>query len=391
VTRAPRILLLSPRQPFPPTRGDKLRVFHLARALGRRAEVRVLAFGSEPPGAIEGVSERSVARGLVPSLAANLALPDPLLPMQVRLYLDRRMRAAVRDEVASHRPDVVHVTLARLAPYVAGLPAEVHVHVDFVDALSLNMSTRAHGSRFPASAAFALEARLMARYEARVAARADSASVVSERDRLASPGLASARVIPNGVDVQELAFMSPAERAPVALFFGNLGYFHNIEPARQAALEVLPRLRRLAPDVSLRIAGARPAAAVMQLAGRDGVEVAPDVPSMLAELHGAAVAILPSKSGSGMKNKVLEAFAAGTPVVTNPAGIDGVVGAERGVHYLEADGPDALAEACAALLDSAEERVRIAAAARALVEEGYSWDSRAEALLKLYAEQEGRA
>jgi glycosyltransferase involved in cell wall biosynthesis len=122
----------------------------------------------------------------------------------------------------------------------------------------------------------------------------------------------------------------------------------------------------------------------MELAERDGVEVAPDVPSMLAELHRAAVAILPASSGSGMKNKVLEAFAAGTPVVTNAAGIDGVAGAERGVHYLEADGPDALAEASATLLENADERVRIAAAARKLVEESYSWDSRAEALLELY-------
>jgi glycosyltransferase involved in cell wall biosynthesis len=390
VSGPPRILLLSPRQPFPPTRGDKLRVFHLARALGRRAEVRVLSFGSEPPGPIEGVRERSVPHNLLPSIVANLATPDPLLPMQARLYLSRAMRAAVRDEIASNRPDVVHVTLARLAPYMSGLPPEVHVHVDFVDALSLNMLTRARGSRFPASAAFALEARLMARYEGRVAARADSASVVSERDRLSSPGLASAAVIPNGVDLEELTFMAPAERAPVALFFGNLGYFHNIEPARQAALEILPRLRRHAPDVSLRIAGARPAPSVMELAGRDGVEVAPDVPSMLAELHRAAVAILPSSSGSGIKNKVLEAFAAGTPVVTNPAGIDGVVGAEPGVHYLEADGPDALAEACAALLENADERVRLAAAARKLVEEDYSWDSRAEALLELYGDQGSR-
>jgi len=350
----------------------------------------VLSFGSEPPGPIEGVRERSVPHNLLPSIVANLATPDPLLPMQARLYLSRAMRAAVRDEIASNRPDVVHVTLARLAPYMSGLPPEVHVHVDFVDALSLNMLTRARGSRFPASAAFALEARLMARYEGRVAARADSASVVSERDRLSSPGLASAAVIPNGVDLEELTFMAPAERAPVVLFFGNLGYFHNIEPARQAALEILPRLRRHAPDVSLRIAGARPAPSVMELAGRDGVEVAPDVPSMLAELHRAAVAILPSSSGSGIKNKVLEAFAAGTPVVTNPAGIDGVVGAEPGVHYLEADGPDALAEACAALLENADERVRLAAAARKLVEEDYSWDSRAEALLELYGDQGSR-
>ena len=344
----------------------------------------MLSFGDEPGEPIEGVGQRVVRRGLLPSLAANLAAPDPLLPMQTRLYLDRRMQAAVREQLASLGADVLHVTLARLAPYARGLPPGVHVHVDFVDALSLNMATRARGSRFPLSLPFALEARLMARYEARVAAAADSFSVVSERDRLASPGLAGATVVPNGVDVDDLAYVPPDVRDPVLLFFGNLGYFHNVEPARLTALEVLPRLRRLVPDAALRIAGARPAVAVRRLAELESVEVAADVPSMPAELHRAAVAVLPLSSGSGMKNKVLEAFAAGTPVVTNRAGIDGVVGAESGVHYLEADGADALAEACAELLADPDRRVRMAAAARALVERDYSWDSRAEALLELY-------
>jgi glycosyltransferase involved in cell wall biosynthesis len=278
-----------------------------------------------------------------------------------------------------------------MAPYSHTAPPDVHVHLDFVDALSLNMASRAGGSRFPASAAFALEARLMARYEDRAARAAATSSVVSERDRLASPGLASAVVIPNGVAVDELAYEEPADRPPVALFFGNLGYFHNVAPARLAALEVLPRLRRSVPGASLRIAGARPASGVTELVGLDGVEVAADVPSMAAELHGAAVALVPASSGSGIKNKVLEAFAAGTPVVTNSAGIDGVVGAREGVHYLAAEGADALAKATARLLTAPEERVRIATAARSLVESEYSWDSRARALLDLYGDRRGPA
>jgi polysaccharide biosynthesis protein PslH len=362
-----------------------VRAYHLARALSLRAEVRLVAFAAADGVRIAGIGQRSVRRGAATTLAANVACPDPLLPMQVRLYLDRRMHSAVRAEVASFRPDVLHLTLARMAPYRAGAAPGVHVHVDFVDALSLNMATRGRNSRFPASAVFAAEARLMARYEKRVAAAADSSSVVSERDRLASAGLERAAVVPNGVALDELAYQEPSERGPRALFFGNLGYFHNVGPARLAALEVLPRLRRAEPGASLRIAGARPVAAVAELAGRDGVEVAADVPSMSAELHGAAVAVLPSDSGSGIKNKVLEAFAAGTPVVTNAAGIDGVVGAHDGVHYLEAEGPEALAEAAARLIASAEERVRIAAAARSLVESDYSWESRADALLELYA------
>ena len=154
-------------------------------------------------------------------------------------------------------------------------------------------------------------------------------------------------MIPERRRLDELAFLEPAERAPEALFFGNLGYFHNVGPARMTALEVLPRLRRLVPDVSLRIAGARPAARSAELAGTGRGRGRGGRPEHARELHRAAVAVLPPSSGSGMKNKVLEAFAAGTPVVTNRAGIDGVVGAERGVHYLAAEGADALAEACA--------------------------------------------
>jgi polysaccharide biosynthesis protein PslH len=387
VTRTPRVLLVCPRSPVPPTRGDQVRAYHLARALSARTDVRIVSFASADAGPIAGIGQRSVRRGAATTLAANVACPDPLLPLQVRLYLDRRMHSAVRAEVASFRPDVLHLTLARMAPYRAAAAPGMHVHVDFVDALSLNMATRAHSSRFPASVPFALEARLMARYEGRVAAAADSSSVVSERDRLASAGLARAAVIPNGVAVDELPYEEPADRPPRALFFGNLGYFHNVGPARFAALEVLPRLRRTTPAATLRIAGARPAAAVAELAGREGVEVAADVPSMAAELHGAAVAVLPSDSGSGIKNKVLEAFAAGTPVVTNALGIDGVVGARDGVHYLQAEGADGLAGAAARLLESADERVRLAAAARELVEREYSWESRAGALLDLYSKE----
>jgi glycosyltransferase involved in cell wall biosynthesis len=384
MSRTPRILLLSPRALSPPTRGDQLRAFHLTRALARRVDVSVLYFGAESAPPIAGVRQHAVRRSAGATVAANLAAVDPRLPLQTRLYLDRRMHGAVRAELARFRPDVLHVTLARLAPYARGLPGGVHVHVDFVDALSLNMATRARDSNLASAAFFRLEARLMARYEGQVAEAADTSSIVSERDRLASPGLASATVIPNGVAVDEFAFREPVDREPIVLFFGNLGYFHNVEPARMVALEVLPRLRRLAPAVSVRIAGARPVAAVNELADAPGVSVFANVPDMSAELHRAAVALLPASSGSGIKNKVLEAFAAGTPVVTNRAGIDGVVGAERGTHYLEADDPDGLAEACGHLLGSPEERVRLAAAARALVERDYSWDQRADALLELY-------
>jgi glycosyltransferase involved in cell wall biosynthesis len=328
---------------------------------------------------LPGVRSVSVARSPLGLARANAVAP-PRLPLQVRLYLDARMRVAVRRELEGG-VDLMHVTLARLGPYV--VPG-VRTHLDFVDALSVNMRGRADASRGPERALFAAEARLMRRYEASLATAVHSSSLVSESDRAAAPWLASAAVIPNGVDREAFPFSDPAERPPRLVFFGNLGYFHNVEPARYLATEVLPRVRREVPDATLELAGARPAAAVRRVAGADGVSLAADVPRMVDELHGAAVAVLPMFSGSGMKNKVLEAFCAGTPVVTNAAGIDGVAGARPGVHHVQAEGADALAAECVRLLREPGRRSALAREAVALVEHEYGWARSAAALLELY-------
>ena len=378
----PRILFLSPRYPYPPWRGDQVRVFQLIKALAGRAEVRVVTFGAGEPLPLEGVEVRAVESRLPRRLAANLRAPQPALPAQVRLFLDTAMTRAVAGEIAAWRPHVVHVTLARMAPYMPAGGA-FHRHLDLVDSLALNMRTRAAAHRGPAGAAFGAESRLMQRYEARMAARADSCSVVSAADR-EMPGLGAAAVIPNGVDVEAFPFAAPGERAPQLVFFGNLGYFHNAEPARFLAEQVLPLVRRRVADAQLRLVGARPTAAVRGLAQLDGVEVAADVPEMAAELQRASVAVLPSFSGSGIKNKVLEAFCAGLPVVSNRLGVQGVEGARAGEHYLAAEGEEAIAAAAAELLADAQLRARLATAARSLILERYTWERQAERLLQLY-------
>jgi glycosyltransferase involved in cell wall biosynthesis len=362
-------------------RGDQLRVFHFVKGLAGRAEVTLLCFGHGPPLPFDGVRVETVAHGPLATVAANAGLPDPRLPLQVRLFLSSRMRRAVRRELALGS-DVVHATLARMGPYLAGAEGS-HRHVDLVDALSLNMATRAKASPPGPRQVLAAESRLMRRYEAELLSRADSGSLVSESDR-AVGGLEAAAVIPNGVDRELFPFRDPSDRPPALLFFGNLGYFHNVEPARFVAEQVLPRVRTEVPEATLRIGGARPAAAVRRLARLDGVELAPDVPSMAEELHRAAVAVLPMFSGSGMKNKVLEAFCAGTPVVTNAAGIAGVTGAEAGRDHLLAEGADSLAGECVRLLRDAGERSRLAAAALALVERRFTWERQVDALMDLY-------
>lgn len=190
--------------------------------------------------------------------------------------------------------------------------------------------------------------------------------------------------MPNGVDVERFSFAEPLDRPSRLIFFGNLGYYHNVEPARFVAREVLHRVRRSVPDATLRLVGARPAARVRQLADIEGVRVVGAVPDVATELHRAAVAIVPMFTGSGMKNKVLEAFSAGTPVVTNAAGIEGIKGAVAGRHHLEAETVDALSDLCIELLADPPRRVALAHAGRAFVERHHAWSAQVERLLALY-------
>ncbi len=198
------------------------------------------------------------------------------------------------------------------------------------------------------------------------------------------PGLEDAAVIPNGVDLETFPFAPAAERAPVLVFFGNLGYFHNVEPAKFLAEEVLPLVRERAPKARLLLVGARPAAAVRRLAELDGVELAADVPDMAAELSRAAVAVLPSFSGSGIKNKILEAFCVGLPVVSNRLGIQGVDGAVAGEHYLPAEDAATIAAATVELFADPDRGAGLAATAYRLVQDRYTWERQAERLLELY-------
>jgi glycosyltransferase involved in cell wall biosynthesis len=294
------------------------------------------------------------------------------------------MRRAVLREARSFQPDVLHATLSRMAPYLIRGPW--HRHLDLVDPASLNMESRASATPWPQHLPFSLEASMARGYEARAAARADTVSLVSEVDRVAA-GLDRAVVIPIGVDESAFFFETPERREPRLVFFGNLGYFHNIEPAMYAVREVMPRVRLHLPEASLRLVGARPAVAITRLDAVNGTKVVGPVARMVEELHRAAVALLPVLSGSGMQNKILEAFSAGTPVVTTSRAIRPIAAARPGRHCLVGERPEELAEACVRLLEDEPLRLRIAHEARALAERSYGIRAQADCLLALYGER----
>ena len=374
------VLFLVARFPVPPWRGDQLRAYHHLRLLapGHRITCAALVTRSPPPAASRALAALGVRvevvrlglAGAVPSLGRALA-GDPR-PFQVLLYARRRARARVAALAAG--ADLVHAQLVRAADYVpeSGPPAVI----DLVDALSANFARRAARQRGLLGRIASVEAARLRRYEAELVQRGLPCLVVAESERAALGGAETVRVVPNGVDPVAFAYVEDGRPAARLVFAGNLGYFPNVDAAAFLARDILPRVREAVAGAELRLVGARPARAVRAVAALPGVSLAASVPAMAPELAAATVAVVPLRAGSGLQNKVLEAMAAGTPVVATPRAVAGLA-VRAGDEVLVAEDAAGLAAAVVALLrDPARARAQ-ARAARAVVERRYRWEDSA--------------
>ena len=150
-----------------------------------------------------------------------------------------------------------------------------------------------------------------------------------------------------------------------------MGFAPNVDAALLLATRLFPEIRRLHPDAELRLVGRNPESRVRRLSGT-GITVTGEVTDMTPHLHQATIYVAPHFTGAGTRTKLLEAMAAGLPIVTTSIGIEGIDAAhERDV--LIGDDPPSLVLAVERLLRDASARARLGAASRRLVEQKYDW------------------
>ncbi len=209
--------------------------------------------------------------------------------------------------------------------------------------------------------------------------------MVTEEDAVAISDLAPdvrPRVIANGV----ISAASTSERTPVPdriTFHGNLGYAPNVDAACFAAHAVLPLVRRRRPDAELRLVGRSPAPNVLSLRELPGVVLTGEVPDVNPWLASTTVYLCPMRTGTGIKNKLLEGMAAGAPCVVTPLALQGIA-ARPGEHVLVGGDADALADQVVELLNDATLADRLGRAGRDFVLEHHTWAAAAAAYSSLY-------
>lgn len=181
-------------------------------------------------------------------------------------------------------------------------------------------------------------------------------------------------VIPNGVSSAALATAPvTGQRQRSVVFWGNLDF-----PPNWTAVDFFYRQIFLpylaAESVDFHLIGKGADAAIRAMAEHPNVHLHGFVDDLYAEIASHGAMVNPMVEGSGLKNKVLEAFACRLPVVSTTMGIE-AVGAEAGKHHLVADDPESFAAAVLRCLDDADLTASMTAAARQFVEQHFEWDA----------------
>jgi len=204
---------------------------------------------------------------------------------------------------------------------------------------------------FAALAAWVLDKRdrlLWSRLQRAISNEASSTVVCSEidRDRLKAKRVA---IVPNSYDDPGPS-SGPVPMAPILLVVALFTYLPNLDGAHWLVQNVLPELRRLVPDVTVKLVG-RYDDRLPAFATTPGVEIVGEVDRVDSELRHARGVVVPILSGGGTRVKVLEALAYGAPVVSTTIGCEGL-GITTDHHAMVRDEPLEFAAACAQILAS---------------------------------------
>lgn len=232
---------------------------------------------------------------------------------------------------------------------------------------------------------------LLARYEKRYCSKFSRIVATTSTDReqllelLLSPVqvrgkqdffVPSIDVIPNGVDLTQFPYRSIDPGGHTLIFAGAMNNLPNIDAARFLSLQILPPLQQRYPDATLTLVGASPVPEVLALGKLPGIQVVGRVQRVAEYLHQAAVCVVPMRIGFGIKNKTLEAMAAGTPVVASDRGLEGLAvdGGPQPRRALRANKVHEYVEAITSLFENQQLRQDLSVSARSLVESQYTWD-----------------
>lgn len=389
-----RLLVLLSRFPYPLDKGDKLRAYYQLRYLaGQGHELCVLALADEPVSEAALAAVRPLCRGGLhihrlrrPARAQGVAraFATSGRPLQVGYFYEKAAQQLVARLITDFQPDHIYCQLIRMAEYLRSYAGQLPMTLDYMDVFSAGMARRAATAPRWQRQVLALEARRLAAYEAEVFSWFTYHTIITDQDRqlIAHPERDQIHIVPNGIALDFFRAQPHAPKTHDLVFCGNMGYHPNVDAACWLAEEILPLVQRQYPRARLLVAGTTPAARVLALAQRPGVEVSGWLPDIRTAYAQARIFVAPMRVGTGLQNKLLEAMAMCLPCITTPLA-NNALGGTPGQHLLVANQAADLAEAIVELLANPAAATQLGERGHTFVQENYNWAATTAGLERL--------
>lgn len=362
-----QVLLVCPEAPYPVLGGGAQRIASLIEYFAARGwAVDLLTF---VPCQAPTEFVREVFCVPLPengrSLASRVMRNAGRLARGVPPLIDRLagFDASMRAVLGGRRYDLAVLEHFWVAPYVDLIRGYAErVWCDLHNIESRFFRTMAAASGPGAAWAHGRFARLSEKLEAELLPKFDGCLVCSEDDARLVP---DARVVvyPNTIGWYE---RTEAEKSQALVFSGNMEYQPNQQAVRWFHGSIWPKLRSRFPELRWRLVGMNPEAVRSVVRGDSRIEMTGAVEDAMREIRQAQLAVVPLLAGSGTRIKILEAWAAGTAVVSTTLGAEGLPGCLR-----IADSAEQFERAVTELLGDPGERKRLEEAGRKAYELRY--------------------
>lgn len=393
--------------PYPPFRGDKLKIFNLALQLGQNHELHLLtmAENAEDLASAKLLKEfdiqtrngpkrlfQSVDYIYRPQWKSALSAIWGLLgnrPIQVAFFKSSPFAKKLQQTLSVTPFDAIHVQHLRMSQYFEkGAPA--NAILDLPDAFSLYWKRRVEAAKTPWDKLFRqIEYQRMKDYEQQMLPLFRTSLVCSSEDQayLQQLGINNVEILPNGVNIESFVPHGESDIIPNRILFtGNMDYAPNIDAVQYFVEDILPLIAEEIPAVEFIVAGQRPVKAVLDLASNH-VKITGFIPNLADEYAKAHVVVSPLRIGAGTQNKVLEALAMNQAVVCSQVGFAGL-GLENGKGILMANNPRDFANHVLSILKDNNLRKQLGETGGTHVRETFAWSAVAQQLHQYFIKLE---
>ncbi|HUI28812.1 MAG TPA: glycosyltransferase family 4 protein [Candidatus Acidoferrales bacterium] len=393
-----KILQLSPRIPYPLTEGGSIGIFNITRQLSERGALIyfVAVSGNRDTDCPKELSKlcqsvlvtKASKRYSFAAAARNLFSP---VPINVEKYHSRKILKEIISFASDKQIDLIHVDHLHMAYYGLALGKLLMVPVALREHnLELKIMERfSESSGNPAYRAYAKsQMKKFLKYEPSICAQMDKCVMITEQDRdrlLSMRRDVDAVVIPAGVDTD---FFKPADSIGdenTIIYVGGLDWLPNIDGLKWFVDEVMPIITESKRNVRLIIYGKGDPRSVDRLGNGKNVIVEGYIHDVRQAFMKGRVMVVPLLAGSGIRIRILEAMAAGKPIVTTSIGSEGIK-IEPGKNIMIADTANQFAEKVLLLLNDENLCRTVSKEAGSFVSSEYSWHRIGDMFWRAYNE-----